>query len=374
MILLDLKLTLLVGMALLLALAGGSAWLLQRRRDSHDDVARRALYDRLPLAVVVYDSGGAEVITNAPAQQWFNVNGAELRLILRRIAQRAGDESPTALLSGTLHQPYALRWWRVPLDGDYTLLAFADWSDQQRLMRQQQAFIGQLAHELRTPLTALTAHIEIARSDHSSDTVRESSLATIQRETQRMARLVRDLLELHRLETAGDLTLRATDIVLVAEDAIAQLILLAEARGLQLTFETDAHLPPVMAEPDRLKQVFLNLLDNAVKYCRPGDQILVTLRALPHGVHCMIKDTGPGIAASHLPHVTERLYRGRADSEGTGIGLALVQEILRQHHTTLTIESVADGPATSTTCAWTLPYADPESTVRQDRQPAVLAT
>ncbi len=374
MILLDLKLTLLIGLIFLLALAGGIGSLLQRRRDSRHDTGCWAIYDRLPLAIAVYDSDGALIFSNSLARRLLDATTDEARLTLRQIAWRADDESSTAALSGMLHQPRALRWWRIPLDDGSTLLAFADWSDQQRFVRQQQAFIGQLAHELRTPLTALTAHIELARSPQSSDVVRASSLATIQRETQRMARLVRDLLELHRLETTGELTLRTTDIVLVAEDAIAQVILLAEARGLELTFTTDAHLPPVMADPDRLKQVFLNLLDNAVKYCRPGDQIQVTLRALPPGVECAIRDSGPGIPAGDLPRVTERLYRGRTDIEGTGIGLALVQEILRRHHATLTIKSVAEGPTTGTTCAWMLPYAAHESTVQQDRRPSALVT
>lgn len=373
MIVLDLKITLLVLLLAMLGLPSGILWLWQRRGATRGHHAGWAPYTHLPLAIAIYDVYGRQIFANATARQLLDALPPETCDTLHRLV-RDGNTTAASARHGALHQPQPLRWWRILLDGGYTLLAFADWSDQQRLMRQQQAFIGQLAHELRTPLTALTAHIEIARSDRSSDEVRESSLATIQRETQRMARLVRDLLELHRLETAGMLTLRATDLVLVAEDAIAQLILLAEARGLQLTFEADAHLPPVMAEPDRLKQVFLNLLDNAIKYCRPGDQIQVALRALSHGVHCVIKDTGPGIAASHLPHVTERLYRGRTDTEGTGIGLALVHEILRQHHTTLTIESVAEGPATGTTCAWTLPYAGPESAVQQDRQPAALAT
>ncbi|WP_026369612.1 sensor histidine kinase [Kallotenue papyrolyticum] len=355
MIELDLKLTLWLGLLLGLALIGGLQWLAWRQAVLRATHTQHRIATHLPLALVLFDARGTQICANPPARRLLATHGDALSAALRTLVTRADDASSP--YSGALQQPCALRWWRIPLDTGATLIACVDWSDQQRLVRQQQTFIGHLAHELRTPLTALSAHIELARSPQSSPALRDIALHTIERETQRMARLVRELLELHRLETADELALRPTDVVLVAEEAIAQVILLAEARGLDLGFETDAHLPPVLAEPDRLKQVFLNLLDNALKYCRPGDRILVTLRREQQGVRCTVRDSGPGIPAADLPRVTERLYRGRADREGAGLGLALVQEILRQHHSHLQITSTTDGPATGTICAWTLPYA-----------------
>jgi signal transduction histidine kinase len=234
-----------------------------------------------------------------------------------------------------------------------------DEREQQRFIQQQQAFVGHLSHELRTPLTALLAHTDIARNPRTPEAVRLASMETIQRETQRMSRLVRDLLELYRLEVAVDFPLLATDLAIIAEEAIAQVIVRAEEAGVSLTFEANTPLPHVLAHPDRLKQVFLNLLDNAIKYCRRDDSIFVHLRADAEGVCCIVRDTGPGIPAEHLPHIAERLYRGQTDIEGSGLGLALASEILRRHNATLRIQSVAVGAETGTEISWMLPYAAP---------------
>ena len=100
------------------------------------------------------------------------------------------------------------------------------------------------------------------------------------------------------------------------------------------------------------------MLDNAIKYCHHGDTILVCLRRAPEGIECEVRDTGAGIGATDLPHVTERLYRGSQASaiEGSGLGLALVEEILRHHQTRMIIESSTTLP-TGTTVRWTLPHA-----------------
>lgn len=360
MILIDLKLALFA--VVLVAIAGlAGAWQLAARRSAW----RRYGADRLqqtlevvPFGMVVIDPGDAVVFSNAAARRLLGALGGGSPAALRQVLRRVNDPSqPEAQRSGLIHRPLPVRWWRYPLGERCTLLVLVDAGEQQRLVRQQQAFIGQLAHELRTPLTALVAHTEIARNPQTAEAVRRSSLETIQRETQRMARLVRDLLELHRLETTDDLPLQPTNVVLVAEEAVAQTILRVEERGLGLTFDADVALPLVLAQPDRLKQAFLNLLDNAVKYCRPGDTIAVRLEARPEGVRCVVQDTGPGIAAADLPHVAERLYRGRTEVEGSGIGLALVSEILRRHHASLSIESTTEGPASGTTVSWTLLYA-----------------
>jgi signal transduction histidine kinase len=311
------------------------------------------VYDALPFGVVVTRADGDPLLSNTAARRLLNVADEEplTNAALRRFSEPAqNDIARTGLL---MAQQTPLRWWRYPLDDVGMLLVLADESDQQRFLQQQRAFIGQLSHELRTPLTSLAAHTEIVRSLQTTETVRSSSLETIERETKRMARLVRDLLELHRLETSADLSLQPTNLALVAEEAVAEIILQAEQRGLCVEYDAATPLPMALAQPDRLKQVFLNLLDNAVKYCRAGDTIKIRLEAQPDGVRCVIQDTGPGIPAADLPHVTERLYRGRTGVEGNGIGLALVSEIVRRHDATLLIESATE-VETGTKVSWTL--------------------
>ena len=361
MIILDLKLTLFLLLLVLLAGLGAARRLLQRSQSQAQPVTQvEALLERLPFGLLLLNPDGQIIFANTPAQQILTLLRQDSSHAAGLLLHQAGILTPALVpRNGRLSPPVPVRWWCYPLEGGHTLLALLDEADQQHALRRQQLFINQLLHELRTPLTALVAHIEIMRSPETSASLHQTSLETIGRETQRLTRLVRDMLELYRLETSADLPLQPTDLVLVAEDAIASLILQAEECGLRLSFDTDAALPRVLAHPDRLRQVFVNLLDNAIKYCRPEDTIRVCLAARDEEVVCSVQDSGPGIPAADLPHVTEQLYRGRTDVAGIGMGLALAGAIVRQHQSTLVITSSAAGATTGTTCRWSLRYAAP---------------
>lgn len=360
MILVDLRLALFV---LLLVAIGGviGMWQGIRRAMYQPPSPNKALAqipNELPFGLVVVHTNGTILQINAVAR----------RLVPRLDSDPATQQSVISHLfgesrqhvtstSGFIAQPIPLRWWRYPLNDRIVVFLLLDTSENQRLVRRQHTFIGQLSHELRTPLTAVIAHLEVVRNPITSAALHDTSIAIIQHEVHRLARLVRDLLELYRLETSTELPLQSTNVVLVAEEAMAQVFPHAEAQELSLTLEAATPLPYALAQADRLKQVFLNLLDNAVKYGRPGDSIQVCLTAVSDGIHCIIADSGPGIPATDLPHVQEPLYRGRTDIEGSGIGLALACEILRRHQAVLTIESATVPQQSGTICSWILPYA-----------------
>jgi signal transduction histidine kinase len=357
MILLDLKLALFVAL-LLLAGCAAAVWAGARRALRRPRSLNTALADvreELPLGLALLGPDGVVLHANAEARRL--LPGLDVAPILGDTSLRRADEPREAPSSGLVAHPAALRWWRYPLDDQGALLLLIDNGEYQRLAGRQHAFVGQLAHELRNPLAALIAHLDVARNPGAAEALRAGSLDTIQHEIHRLARLVRDLLELHRLEAAGDLALGPTNLLLVVEDALAQIYPRAEQRGAYLSLDAATPLPLVLAHADRLKQVFLNLLDNAVKFCRPGDRITVRLSAAPDGVRCVVADSGPGIDGADLPHVRAALYRGRTDVEGSGIGLALVDEIVRRHHATLEIESATDPARSGTACSWTLPIA-----------------
>ena len=227
---------------------------------------------------------------------------------------------------------------------------------QQRFRRgheQQQVFLGQLSHELRTPLTALIAHTAIARNHATSEPVRQASLATLETEAQRMARLVRDLLELHRLETSIEMPLIPINVALLAEEAVISLMTLAEQQHVTLDLETPDRICYALGNPDRIKQVWLNLLTNAIRYAGADATVTAQIEHSTTGIVCSVIDNGVGIAPELLPRIGQRLVRGK-HGEGNGLGLALVSEILARHNTPLQIESSASG----TLVWWVLQFGD----------------
>lgn len=360
MIVVDLRLALFV---LLLVAIGGIIGIWQGIRQAmyrppSPNKALAQIPTELPFGIVVVHTNGTILQINAAARRLVPDLDSDPAIQQSAIPHLFGESlHHVTSTSGFIAQPIPLRWWRYSLNDRIVVFLLLDTSENQSLVRRQHTFIGQLSHELRTPLTAVIAHLEVVRNPITSAALHDTSIAIIQHEVHRLARLVRDLLELHRLETSTELPLQSTNVVLVAEEAMAQVFPHAEAQELSLTLEVVTPLPCALAQADRLKQVFLNLLDNAVKYGRPGDSIRVCLAAVPDGVHCIIADSGPGIPATDLPHVQEPLYRGRTDIEGSGIGLALACEILRRHHAALTIESATVPEQSGTICSWILPYA-----------------
>lgn len=279
---------------------------------------------------------------------------AELYKDLEKVCQLPAEQTVYRTLS--LPPDRTLNWWLKALP-EATLVTLTDLTGQAKVEKSVRLFLSNLTHEIRTPLTAIFAHVEVLRLAEIPPAVQQNSINSIHQATSRINQLVQDLLELSRLETASDDEQILVDMILVAEEAISELILTAEKRQIQISLDAQSHLPRVLGNPDWLKRVFLNLLDNSIKYCCPGDQIDIRLENCTEGVSVAIKDTGPGISPEHLPYVTQRLYRGSTESPGSGIGLALVEEILHHHRSHLEIESQSSEGKTGTTARFTLPPA-----------------
>jgi signal transduction histidine kinase len=254
-----------------------------------------------------------------------------------------------------------VRWW-VTVWNERDLVVLWDATAQQRAEQAARFLVSDLSHELRTPLATILTHLEVIRLPDIPEETRRQSVCLLQGEAQRMVRMAHNLLELSRLETSEEIERRPVNLLALAEEVIAQIGPQAGEQEISISVEADAPLPLTVGDPDRLRQVFLNLLDNVVKFCRPGDRAVVSLRRVPEGIACAVCDTGPGIPARHLPHVTRRFYRGVSEgvASGSGLGLALVEEILRRHQSRLEIESKAEGEETGTCVRFVLP-ASPES-------------
>lgn len=196
-----------------------------------------------------------------------------------------------------------------------------------------------IAHELRTPLAGLQAGLEELRDGLRAP--EPERLAALHDQSLRLGRVVQDLADLSAAESAAlSLHRVRTDLAGIAAAALAAQRAGLDAAGLTVT--ADLGMPvPVHGDPDRLHQAVANLFANAARYCRPGDQVLVRVRAEGGFAVLTVADTGPGIPADELPHAFERLWRGRGatGTAGTGIGLAVVRELITAHGGTVAITS-----------------------------------
>lgn len=217
-------------------------------------------------------------------------------------------------------------------------------------------FISSVSHELRTPLTAIKGWSETMQAAPEDRELTAQGLAIIGKEAQRLSGLVEELLDFSRMES-GHIKLRREPLDLLAE--LEEAVFLygdrAARAGIRLEYCEGESLPPVMGDGDRLKQVFVNLLDNSVKYSRPGDRIRVEAAAMTDVVQVVVSDTGIGISREDLPRVRQKFYQTDPNNPGSGIGLALVDEIVRLHGGTVDIESEQ---GVGTTVTVTLPIAE----------------
>lgn len=250
----------------------------------------------------------------------------------------------------------------APIDaGAAVLLVFEDITPFEEARRMRSDFVANVSHELRTPLTALQGFIETLAGPARDDAqARARFLEIMGREAERMNRLIGDLLSLSRLEDdEGRRADGEVDLARLIREQIAALEPGAAKRGVRLRHEGLEVSLIVPGDGDQLRQVFANLLENAMKYGREGGEVMV--RATRHdmvaalrgpGVEVAVSDQGEGIAAHHIGRLTERFYRidshRSRDMGGTGLGLAIVKHILNRHRARLRIASTPGRGSTFT--------------------------
>ena len=201
-------------------------------------------------------------------------------------------------------------------------------------------FISSVSHELRTPLTAIKGWAETLQSGGVTDGMMERGMSVIIRESERLSGLVEELLDFSRMQS-GRMTLMMDKLDILAElgEAVYMFSERASAEHKQLLYEEPEMLPPVLGDINRLRQVFVNIIDNALKYTEEGGTIQVQVKLLGNNIVVTISDNGCGIPAEHLPKVKQKFYKANQTVRGSGIGLALADEIIALHSGTLTIES-----------------------------------
>ena len=212
--------------------------------------------------------------------------------------------------------------------------------------KMQSEFLSSVSHELRTPLTAISGWGETLLSSDEMDTQEtRRGIVTMLSETKRLTSLVEELLEFSRIQD-GRFKLNVeeqVDLRGVFEDTIFMYGSRLRQEGIELHYEdSDEDMPEISCDPERMKQVFLNILDNAAKYGGEGGRIFCAIGHQDGEVVVTIRDYGPGIPEDELPLVKKKFYKGSSQARGSGIGLAVCEEIVTMHGGELVIGNADD--------------------------------
>lgn len=346
-----------------------AAALIERDRRRSD--ARALVIESIPDPLLLIDARGRVALANREARKQFGqtIVDRDLSTVIRHpgilaavrqaLAGQPGAEVEIAL-AAPVERVFTVRIEALKEsapDGASALMLFIDLSAIRRTEQMRVDFVANVSHELRTPLATLLGFIETLQGPARDDAeARDRFLEIMKTQGNRMSRLVQDLLSLSRIEISEHKPpSKRIDLEPLLSGVKATLDLEARRKDMRVVLEIDAVLPQVIGAEDELTQVVQNLLDNAIKYGKPGTEITVAARradrvpaSYPGGaagkaVAIAVRDRGEGIAAEHIPRLTERFYRvdtaRSRDLGGTGLGLAIVKHIVSRHRGTLTVHS-----------------------------------
>jgi len=310
------------------------------------------------------------VILNAQREiMWFNRMAARL-LNLRRSADlgmriehlmrepefvrylEGGDFSNRVIIRTTTAEECYLSMQVAPYGDGQLLLLVSDVSRQMRLEAVRRDFVANASHELRSPLTVISGYLETLAQDSALDPDLHGPIAEMRRQAERMTAIIRDLLELSRLEET-DVFVGGEPIDIAALMALLRKDVLARAvhpREVRMRIDSTAQLN---GDEPEIHSAFSNLVDNAAKYTAAEGSLEMRWWVDEDGGHFSVSDTGMGIPPEHIPRLTERFYRvdaGRSRSTGgSGLGLAIVKHVLQRHGATLEVQSTL-GTGSTFTC------------------------
>jgi len=223
-----------------------------------------------------------------------------------------------------------------------TMMVLKDITESYTLELQRKAFVANVSHELRTPLTSIRGFVEGILDETIPLDASARYLGIIQKETVRLSQMIQDLLELSYIES-GQMVLRPTEINLIPmlQRMIERCKSASKKPHQQYIFRFDQENPCILADPDRLEQIFTNLLSNASKFAPDQGQIKIIGIRADNKMEITIQDNGPGIAEQDLPYIWDRFYKAdqSRSKEGTGLGLPIVRSLVEAHAETITVNN-----------------------------------
>lgn len=247
-----------------------------------------------------------------------------------------------------------------------TVSIFRDITHQVEVDRLKTEFLATVSHELRTPMTSIKGYVEVLLMGAAGplNTQQEHYLEIVKENTDRLTLLVNDLLDVSRIE-AGRITLaiQPMNLIDVINNAIEEIERRSREEDKPIHIEKDFpdHLPPVLGDAERIRQILDNLLDNAYQYNHPEGKITIRLRVGEEALQVDVIDNGVGIHPAELPHVFDRFFRGEnplvLGIAGTGLGLSIVKSLVEMHHGRIWASS--EGPGKGSTFSFTLPIYTP---------------
>jgi PAS domain S-box-containing protein len=300
--------------------------------------------------VIVLDPAENLVLINLAAREIFglkeaDVTGRPLEVVLSSSDLPASLASPsnraTRLFELNFEDGRVFKAQHTPIPQIGSAVTLHDITEIKRLEKLKGDFVHTVAHDLRSPLTAVLGYAELVEHAGALNENQHDFVNRIQTSVKSITGLVNELLEFGRLESTADTRRENVQLEGIMKDSLSLFEPLILQKKLQMKLETATDLPPVRANPVRMRQLMDNLISNAIKYTPEGGEVQLRLRCDNHQLVFQVKDSGPGIPQEDQAHIFERFYRARNvdGTQGTGLGLTIVKSIADSYNGRVWVES-----------------------------------